>query len=66
MRLTRFALFLRFGQLSGHEVKAQQRIDEFTQRLHGLRNAQTGKTVVRTFYPNMARTADYAQWPTYG
>ena len=44
------ALFLRFGQLSGHEAIAQQRIDEFTQRLHGLRNAQTGKSVVRTFY----------------
>ena len=44
------ALFLRFGQLSGHEVKAQQRIDEFTQRLHGLRNAQAGKSMVRAFY----------------
>ena len=43
-------LFLRFGQLSGHEVKAQQRIDEFTQRLHSLRNAQAGKSMVRTFY----------------
>jgi iron complex transport system substrate-binding protein len=44
------ALFHRFGQLSGHEAIAQQRIDEFTQRLHSLRNAQAGKSVVRTFY----------------
>ena len=44
------ALFHRFGQLSGHEITAQQRIDEFTQRLHSLRNAQADKSVVRTFY----------------
>ena len=44
------ALFDRFGQLSGHEITAQQRIDEFTQRLHSLRNAQADKSVVRTFY----------------
>ncbi|MGB1403877.1 MAG: cobalamin-binding protein [Porticoccaceae bacterium] len=44
------ALFHRFGQLSGHETIAQQRIDNFTQRLHSLRNAQADKTVVRTFY----------------
>ncbi len=43
-------LFHRFGQLSGHEAIAQQRIDEFTQRLNNLRNAQAGKSVVKTFY----------------
>ena len=43
-------LFHRFGQLSGHEIKAQERIDEFTQRLSNLRNAQAGKSVVKTFY----------------
>ncbi|MGB2055396.1 MAG: cobalamin-binding protein [Porticoccaceae bacterium] len=44
------ALFHRFGQLSGHETIAQQRIDNFTQRLHSLRHAQADKAVVRTFY----------------
>jgi len=43
-------LFHRFGQLSGHEVIAQQRIDEFTQRLNSLRNAQADKSVIKTFY----------------
>jgi len=43
-------LFRRFGQLSGNNDLAQQRIEEFTQRLQLLGDAQTGKSVVRTFY----------------
>ena len=43
-------LFRRFGQLSGNNDFAQQRIEEFTQRLQLLGDAQTGKSVVRTFY----------------
>ena len=43
-------LFRRFGQLSGNNALAQQRIEEFTQRLQLLRDAQIGKSVVRTFY----------------
>jgi len=43
-------LFRRFGQLSGNNDLAQLRIEEFTQRLQLLGDAQTGKSVVRTFY----------------
>jgi iron complex transport system substrate-binding protein len=43
-------LFRRFGQLSGNNELAQQRIEEFTQRLQLLGDAQIGKSVVRTFY----------------
>jgi iron complex transport system substrate-binding protein len=43
-------LFRRFGQLSGNNGLAQQRIEEFTERLQLLRDAQLGKSVVRTFY----------------
>jgi iron complex transport system substrate-binding protein len=43
-------LFRRFGQLSGNNALAQQRIEEFIQRLQLLRDAQIGKSVVRTFY----------------
>jgi iron complex transport system substrate-binding protein len=43
-------LFRRFGQLSGNNDLAQQRIEEFTQRLQLLGDAQTDKSVVRTFY----------------
>jgi iron complex transport system substrate-binding protein len=43
-------LFRRFGQLSGNNELAQQRIEEFTQRLQLLGDAQKGKSVVRTFY----------------
>ena len=44
------SLFRRFGQLSGQEITAQQRIDEFNQRLNSLRSAQANKLLVRTFY----------------
>ncbi len=43
-------LFRRFGQLTGNNELAQQRIEEFTQRLQLLGDAQIGKSVVRTFY----------------
>ena len=43
-------LFRRFGQLSGNNELAQQRIEEFTQSLQLLGDAQKGKSVVRTFY----------------
>ena len=44
------SLFRRFGELSGHQDKAEQRAVKFTQRLKILRAEQAGKSLVRTFY----------------
>lgn len=43
-------LFRRFGLLTGHQDRAEQRAIEFTQQLNGLQAAQLGKSLVRTFY----------------
>ena len=44
------SLFRRFGQLTGQGETAELRAQEFSQRLKTLRAAQTGKSMVRTFY----------------
>jgi len=43
-------LLRRFGQLTGNQDSAEQRANEFSQRLEALRAAQSNKPPVRTFY----------------
>ena len=43
-------LFRRLGQLSGHSEQAEDRAQEFTERLALLRSAQQNKPSIRTFY----------------
>jgi iron complex transport system substrate-binding protein len=43
-------LFTRLGRLTGHDEMAEQRAQDFSQRLNGLRETFGGQTDVRVFY----------------